>query len=122
MIVCDLTTRYSIDNSCFQHLKLKYGKLLSSFAININLRRYTAAPALTATNYAARRTLHQAGPAAVQSWMAFNAQNADAETDFPIGAEVSNIASNNAGPGHSRGTFAYENGNGNGDPKPPGNP
>ena len=41
MILCGLTTCYSNHGACFQRLNLKYDNLLSSFAFNFNLRRYT---------------------------------------------------------------------------------
>ena len=43
MILCDLTTCYSIESACFQRLKLKCDELLSNFAFNFNMRRYMAA-------------------------------------------------------------------------------
>jgi len=69
-----------------QRSKLRFDATLSNFADNVNLRRYTAAPALTATNYAARRALQQSDyfpyeepvdplPAADPAQAAFNGQS-----------------------------------------------
>ena len=41
VILCDLTTCFSVKSAWFQRLKLIYGKPLSNFAFNFNLRRYT---------------------------------------------------------------------------------
>ena len=43
MILCDLTTCYSIGRAWFQLVKLKRDKLLSSFAFKTNSRRYNKA-------------------------------------------------------------------------------
>jgi len=79
-------------------LKLKYDELLSSFAINFNLRRYTAAPTLTATNYAARRTLQQAPQAAGAFGQAIaNAAKNDGDIDgVNLGYVVSEAAGVNS--------------------------
>jgi hypothetical protein len=41
MMLCDLTTCYSIEIAWFQRLKLKYDKPLSNLAFDFNLRRYS---------------------------------------------------------------------------------
>ena len=43
MIHCNLTTCYGIESACFQRLKAKCDELLSSFAFNFKLRRYSTA-------------------------------------------------------------------------------
>ena len=51
MILCDLTTCYSIEHAWFQRLKVKCDEPLSEFAFKIKLRRYNmgAATALYST-------------------------------------------------------------------------
>jgi len=41
VLLCFLTTFYTIDHAWFRRLKLKHDKLLSSSAFNFTLRRYT---------------------------------------------------------------------------------
>jgi hypothetical protein len=41
VILCDLTTCYSIESAWVQRLKLRYDELVSNFAFNFNLRRYS---------------------------------------------------------------------------------
>jgi len=52
VILCDLTTCYSIESACFQRLKLKYDKLLSNLAFNFNLRCYIKADTNDVFSYA----------------------------------------------------------------------
>jgi len=39
--LCDFTTCYSMDRAWFKRLKLKHHNLVSKFAFNFNLRRYS---------------------------------------------------------------------------------
>ena len=40
-MLCDLITCYSIESAWRERLTLKHDKLVSNFAFNLNLRRYT---------------------------------------------------------------------------------
>jgi len=41
VILCDVTTCYSMESAWFQRLKEQYDKMVSNFAFIFNLRRYT---------------------------------------------------------------------------------
>ena len=55
VMLCDLTTCYSIASAWFQRLELKYDKPVSNFAFNFNLRRYTVDDARGARGVDAQR-------------------------------------------------------------------
>jgi hypothetical protein len=45
VMLCDLTTCYSIESAWFQRLKLNFGELLSNLAVSFKMRRYIWEPA-----------------------------------------------------------------------------